>query len=265
MISVAAAAAAFCALRYGGGCGAGWSSAGAVAAFAASQIVAGRIFRRRMTADMQAIQRILADGQKQIQQKVQRWQIRPPGSVQAAQREIEADMRGFVGEALKETEKLSRYKLWVPLVSRQMATAQFQLNWMIKEFDKVDELMPKAILADPTLVAMKLARMYMKKEDPAAILKEYRKRTRRGGYNRNVLPAAAMSWIQLKTGDEQGAFSTLVEALRTSDDATLKANHAHLMNNRPAQFSNSGLGDAWYALHLEEPKVRMQKQRRMYR
>ena len=37
------------------------------------------------------------------------------------------------------------------------------------------------------------------------------------------------------------------------------------MNNRPAHFSNSGLGDAWYALHLEEPKVRMQRQRSFYR
>jgi hypothetical protein len=37
------------------------------------------------------------------------------------------------------------------------------------------------------------------------------------------------------------------------------------MNNRPAHFSNSGLGEQWYSLLLEEPKVRMQRQRQAFR
>jgi hypothetical protein len=31
------------------------------------------------------------------------------------------------------------------------------------------------------------------------------------------------------------------------------------MNNRVAHFNNSGLGDTWYALQLEEPRVKMQR------
>ena len=37
------------------------------------------------------------------------------------------------------------------------------------------------------------------------------------------------------------------------------------MNNRIAHFNNSGIGDQWYALGLEEPKVKAQRQRSMYR
>lgn len=265
VISVSVACGCGALLRFGAGCGAGWSVAGAFVAFFGLQFFAGRLFRKRMAADMQAVQSILADGQKQIQQKVQRWQIRPPGSLRAAQDELAADMRVFVDKALRETEKLSRYRLWVPLVSRQTATAQLQLHWMVKNFDKVDELMPRAILADPSLVAMKMARMYMKGEDAGAIEKFYRKSVRRARYNANVLPAACMAWILLRKNDENGAFSVLTDALGNSDDATLKSNHAHLANNRAANFSNSGLGDAWYALHLEEPKTRQPRQHRRYR
>ena len=37
------------------------------------------------------------------------------------------------------------------------------------------------------------------------------------------------------------------------------------MNNRVGHFSNSGLGDQWYSLLLEEPKVHVQRQRSVYR
>ena len=84
-------------------------------------------------------------------------------------------------------------------------------------------------------------------------------------YNGNVLLAAAMSWMQVKRGDTDGAFKTLTEALKKSDNATLKQNHEILMNNRVAHFSNAGIGDQWYSLLLEEPKVRMQRQRSVYR
>ena len=69
----------------------------------------------------------------------------------------------------------------------------------------------------------------------------------------------------MQRNDSDGAFKTLTEALKKSDDATLKRNHEILMNNRVAHFSNSGLGDQWYSLMLEEPKVKMQRQRSVFR
>jgi hypothetical protein len=151
------------------------------------------------------------------------------------------------------------------MMDRQIATARLQLSWMIKDFRAVDALMPKALLIDPTMAAIKMSRMQMTGADIGEIRKLYRKASSRVRYNQNVLLAAAMSWIEIKRGDVDGAFKTLTEALKKSDNETLKQNHAHLMNNRPAHFSNSGLGEQWYSLLLEEPKVRMQRQRQAFR
>ena len=74
-----------------------------------------------------------------------------------------------------------------------------------------------------------------------------------------------MSWIQVQKNDLDGAFKTLTEALKKSDNEALKRNHEALMNNRPAHFTNSAIGDQWYSLLLEEPKVRMQRPRSVYR
>ncbi len=265
IIAIAVAFGGFAALHFAAGVGIGWSIAAGFACFVAFQLVVGQILRKRMAKDMESVQLILVEGQKKIQTKMQRWQMRPPGSVQAAQKEIAADMKVFVGEALAQTEVLRKYRLWVPLIDRQMATAQMQLNWMIKDFKRVDELMPKVILADPTLAAMKLARLQMTNAPIEEMTKVYQKAVRRLRYNQNVLLAACYSWILVKRGDVDGAFQALTEALKNSDNATLKQNHEHLMNNRPAHFSNSGLGDQWYALHLEEPKVRTQRQRSVFR
>ena len=45
----------------------------------------------------------------------------------------------------------------------------------------------------------------------------------------------------------------------------LKQNHEHLMNNRAKNFSNANLGDKWYSLFLEEPKIHRPRQRMQWR
>ncbi len=255
----------FAALRYAAGWGLPWSiTLGVLAAFAV-QVAVSLVIRKRLMKDMERVQLILADGQKKLQLKMQRWQMRPPGSIQAAQREIMEDTKVFVREALAATECLSRYRGWMPMIDRQKATAQLQLNWMIRDFKKVDELMPKALLVDPTMVAMKIARLQMLEQPIEEIRKVYEKGVRRLKYNQNVLLAACYSWILVKRGLVDEAFKALTEALKNSDNATLRQNHEILMNNRVAHFSNSGLGDMWYSLMLEEPKVRMQRPRSVYR
>ena len=265
LIAIAAAFGGFSASYWAADLGVGWSVFLGALSFAAVQFGFGLSLQRRVKADMAKVQRILEAGQKKLQQKMQRWQMRPPSSMQAAQKEMMDDTRVFVKEALAETEGLRRYRLWVPMIDRQIATAQLQLNWMIREFGKVDELLPKAILLDPTTVAMKLARQQMRGDDLADMEKTYRKGVRRLRYNQNVLLAATWSWILVRRGKEDEAFKALTEALKNSDDATLKRNHECLMNNRVAHFSNSGIGDQWYSLCLEEPKMRTQRQRPVYR
>ena len=234
-------------------------------AFVALQAATGIFMKKKIEAVMKRVQLIMADGQKKLQAKMARWQMRPPGSLKEAQKEIEADTRVFVKEALAATEDLGKYRLWVPMIDRQKATAQLQLNWMIKDFKAVDELMPKALVIGPEMAAIKLARMQMLDAPIEEMRKVYEKGVRRLRYNQNVLVAGCWSWILVRRGLVDEAFKALAEALKNSDDATLKANHEHLMNNRVAHFSNTGLGDQWYSLQLEEPRMRQQRQRPVYR
>ncbi len=264
-IAFAAAFGGFSAAYWGGDLGLGWSIFIGLVSFGVFQFAVGFFLQRKVKSDMMRVQRILEAGQKRLSIKMQRWQLRPPGSVQAAQKEIADDTRVFVKEALAETESLGKYKWWVPMIDRQMATAQLQLNWMIRDFKKVDELMPKAMFLDPTTVAMKLARQQMLGTDLAVMEKVYRKAVRRLRYNQNVLLAATWSWILVARGKVDDAFKALTEALRNSDNECLKRNHECLMNNRVAHFSNSGIGDQWYSLYLEEPKIKTQRQRSVYR
>ena len=238
-------------LGFGLGCGLGWSITGGILAFVVVQVVLGRIIQKRVKAAMDSVQGVLLEGQKRLQAKMARWQTRPPGSIQAAQAEIARDQKVFVREALEQTEVLHTFDNWVPMMRRQIATAQFQLYWMIKEFKKVDELMPKALFLDPTTNAMKLARMYMTDQPVEEMAKVYARATRRLRYNQNVFV--------------DGAFKALNAALEKSDNETLKTNRDHLANNRVAHFSNAAIGDQWYALLLEEPRIHQQRPRQQWR
>ena len=265
LIAIAVASGVFSVFHFAVGLGLGWSITLGVVSFIAFQVIVGLQLRKRVMRDMERVQAILLDGQKKIQAKTQAWQWRPPSSVAAAQKEIFADTKVFVKEALAQTETLRRYRLWVPMIDRQIATAQLQLNWMVKDFKRVDELMPKALMMDPAMVAMKLARLQMLNAPTAEIAKAYEKGVRRFKYNQAVLPAACYTWILVKRGETDAAFKALTAALKNSDNEVLKANHVHLMNDRPAHFTNSGLGDQWYSLMLEEPKIKTQRQRSVYR
>ena len=264
-ISLSVGFGGFAASYWGADIGIGWSITLGILSFGVFQLAVGLFVQRRVKADMEKVQGILLAGQKRLQQKMQRWQMRPPGSIQAAQREIFDDTKVFVREALAETSALEKYRIWVPMMDRQIATARIQLSWMIKDFKTVDALMPKALLVDPMMCCIKMARMQMLNAPVADISKVYQKGVRRVRYNGNVLLAATMSWIELARGDADAAFKTLTEALKKSDNETLKRNHECLMNNRLAHFSNSGIGDQWYSLLLEEPRMHMQRQRSVYR
>ena len=245
--------------------GYGWSCFVGVVGFGVVQMGIGFFLQKKVKAAMKSVEVTLLDGQKAIQAKTQRWQMRPPGSVQAAQNEIARDMRKFVEVALSLTEPLHRFDNWVPMMKRQIATAQFQLYWMIKEYRKCDMLIGKALFVDPTMYAMKMARMYMLDKPTEEIAKVYAKGSRRLRYNQNVLLAATWTWILVKRNDIDAAFKALNEALKNSDNETLKANRDALANNRVAHFSNTNIGDTWWSLGLEEPKVKMQRQRMQWR
>ena len=161
IIAVSAGAATGLALYFTDTFGYGWSIFFGVLGFGAVQISIGVFRQKKVKLAMKAVESVLLEGQKAVQAKTMRWQTRPPGSMQEAQNELARDQRKFVAEALALTEPLHRFDNWVPMMKRQIATAQFQLYWMIKEYRKCDQLMDKVLFVEPTMYAMKMARWHV--------------------------------------------------------------------------------------------------------
>jgi len=242
-----------------GAASAGWSVGWGVLAALAAQAAAGLWLRRKVKAAMDGVQSVLLAGQKKMQQKVSQWQMRPPGSIKQAQIELEREQKGFVEQALARSTELERFFPWTPMLRRQVNTMRMQLYYQIKDYRMVDKLLPSCLFLEPLTAAMKLARMHATGAEGAE--KFFEKQVRRQRYGQGVILYALYAWMRVQKGDVAGAHKVLVRACEKSENETLKRNREHLANNRPGQFSNAGLGDEWYALGLEEPKVKMQRPR----
>ena len=80
ILSVAAGCGGFASAYYAGDWGIGWSVFAGIVCFGVSQGVLGFLLQKRVKREMEGVQSILLAGQKKLQQKMQRWQLRPPGS-----------------------------------------------------------------------------------------------------------------------------------------------------------------------------------------
>lgn len=236
-----------------------WSVLWGLLVLLVCQMGSGLLMRRRITALMNEVQGILGAGQKRLQQKVNQWQIRPPGSIKQAQIELERDQRVFLEQAIARTAILVPYYRWSPLLRKQVNTLRMQLYFQMKQFDEVDRLLPNCLYLDPMTAAMRLARMYTRK-DPE-LDRFFTKQTRRLRYGQGAILYALMSWIAVQRGELDRAHQVLIKACEHMENETLKHNRDLLANNNVKAFSNAGLGDEWYALGLEQPRVKSQRQR----
>lgn len=237
----------------------GWSVGWGVLAVLVVQVSAGLWLRRKVKIAMDRVQEVLLSGQKKLQHKVNQWQMHPPGSVKQAQIEMDREQRVFIEQALARSCELERFFKWTPMLRRQVDTLRMQLYYQIKNFKMVDALLPTCLFLDPMTAAMKLARMHVTGAVDAE--KFFEKQVKRQRYGQGVILYALYAWMCVQRGDLTGAHKVLVRACEKAENETLKRNREHLANNRAAHFSNAGLGDEWYALGLEEPKVKMQRQR----
>jgi len=121
--------------------------------------------------------------------------------------------------------------------------------------------MPRAMMADPMLMCVKLARSYMKGAPVEELTSLFKKFSGKIRYGQGELLYGMYAWMLVQKNDLDGAFKVLVSADSKMESAVLKKNRDLLANNRSSQFSLSGLGDSWYAMFLEEPKVKQQRVR----
>ena len=233
-----------------------WSILWGALVLVAGQLAIGWALRRRLGAVNDRVQAAMQAAQARMQAKLQRWRTRQMTNQKAAEAELAKDRDAMIAEVQAILRPLERYRLWIPLLGRQLATMEVQFAWQKKDWKRVDELLPRALLAEPLLVCMKLARLWAHEAPTEALRKVFRKATRRARYGTTALIYATWSWMLVKRGEVDEAFRALVEADKKNEHATLKANRDALANNRLAHFSNAGFGEEWYALFLEEPKLR---------
>ena len=238
-----------------------WSILWAILILVAGQLAVGWVLRRRLGAVNERVQAVMLAAQAKMQATIQRWRTRQMSNQKAAEAELAKDRDAMIAEVQAILQPLERYRLWIPLLGRQLATMELQFAWQKQDWKRVDALLPRALLVEPVLVCMKLARLWRQDATTEDLRKVFRKATRRARYGTTALIYATFSWMLVKRGEIDEALKVLVEADAKNEHATLKANRDHLANNRLAHFSNAGFGEEWYALFLEEPKVRAQRMR----
>ena len=227
------------------------------------QLLLGLWIRKKINVINGGIQEVLLEAQKQLGKKVRIFQQKPQGNAKAMQKLLEKDQEGYLRQVLDEIDKMAPYCLWNVLLKKQMNTMKMIYLYQLKEFKKVDELMPGVMFFDYRAVSMKLARMY--KNNEAGIDKFFRKKVKKFKGENAVLVYATYAWILMKTDKVDEATKVMIEAKNKTSNPVIIDNWEALVNGNPKKFSNAPLGDDWYALYLEEPKIKQQRvTRQMY-
>ena len=239
--------------------GLAWEICCGLAGFFIAQLAVGLIMRGAVKRRQEKIQAIMLEAQNKINRQINLFQRRPPSGMAAAQQILEKIQNDAARAALAECESFKPLYKWNLMLKRQIAAMQAQLYFQIKEFKKADEYLEYAILQDPQSIAIRMTRLY--RNDDARFEKFSRGKIGRAKGEAAAFLASVYAWIKLKQGDEKAALAALIEAKKESDHPVLIDNYTKLVNGKTRQFSNAGFGDMWYALYLEEPKAKPQRQR----
>ena len=236
-----------------------WGVICGVLGFMAAQLTAGLLLRGAVKRRQERIQTIMQTAQQRINKQLNLYQIRPPSGMRAAQQTLEKLQNDAAKQALAATEDFRPLYLWNLMLKRQIAAMKGQLYYQLREFKKAQECLEHAMILDPQTTAIRMALFY--REGDARLDKFFASKIRRLKSDDAAFVASVYAWIKLKQGDAEKAREALTSARKNSDHPVLIENHSKLMNGKEKQFSNAGFGDIWYALYLEEPKVKPQRQR----
>lgn len=235
-----------------------WAPITSVAVFFAANYLISQRFKKIIEAKMQAIQATLMGGQKAVQEKTLRWRFHPVGNPKQAMIEVQKTMHPFFERAHEQLNDFTQYYNWVPLLEKQVTTMRMQLFYQEKNYQMVDKLLPGCVFMEPVSIAMRMARMYVN-NDPG-LDKFFEKSVGKFRYGDGAIVYGLYAWIAVKKNDIDKAISILDRASKKMENETLVKNIELLKNNKVKQFSLAGLGEEWYALGLEEPRVKFQRQ-----
>ncbi len=210
-----------------------------------------RYFGKRLTNIANQVQNLIQESQNEAQRLINRFQTKPGSSQKVMQTQIEKIVEKGILKALDVLTGARPLYKWSPLAERQINTLKMQLHYQIKGFEEVDRLVSKIIVLDPMTLAMKMARQYHQKS--ADLDKTFRRGVKKFKYEKATLIYSLYAWMLVKRKETEKALEVLAVAKEKTEHETIQRNWQHLANNKPNLFSNAGLGEQWYALHLEAP------------
>ena len=180
------------------------------------QLLVGLWVRSRVNRINRKMQQVMADAQAKLNRKIQMFQNRPGGNVKMMQQMLEKEQFAAMRQALEISHEADKFALWSPMLKKQFNTVRMMLHFQMKEFDKVDELMPRCMFLDARSVATKMARMYQKKTP--GIDEFYRKKGAKFKGEELALLASEYAWILVKEDRADDALKVLVEAKKNTDN-----------------------------------------------
>lgn len=247
--------------------GTGATVAMAIAGLILPQLGIGLVLRRKTSAVTEELQNMMLKGQKQLQMKMNQFQFKQAGNPKMIQRQLERDQQELCKKALAFTDRFEPFRKWNLLMNKQISTMRMQFLYQLKEFGKVDELLAqnllkRPMLMEPMLVAMKMARQF-KNDNAEGAEKTFKRHVKWFRGDRGTLLYALMSWIYMKQGESEKARELLLKGKEVTADEVLARNWEMLSNGKDKSFSNSGLGEEWFGLHLEPLPAPKQKRVRM--
>ncbi len=223
--------------------------------FFGTSIAINLIVRRRLEAIFKDVQAHIEETQGQLRRRIGLMQSRNMSGGKVLQKQLEQEQETAIRDAVAILDRVAPLKRWNLLAERQANTLKGQLYFQIKDFEAAGRCLDKSLVPtpDPLTLAMKMALLYWD-EKFDDIEKAFRRGAKRFKDEKGVLLYAVYSWVLVKRERIDEAIAVLDEGKKRTEDATLKTNWEHLANGRVRHFSNAGLGEQWYALHLEEPK-----------
>ena len=237
-----------------------WGVVLGVLGFIATGIIINLVLKKRLEAVFTGVQGLVEGQQADLRRKINLMQTKMTSGGKGLQRRMEKEQAAGIRQALKHLEQAEPLFKWNILARRQTNTLRAQLHYQIKEFDQADAYFEKCFIMDPLTYTMRMARVYAHAE-PERLEKMFRKGLRRFKDEHATLLYALYSWILVKEKRIDEAVALLNEGKGKTEDETIRANWEHLANGRLRQFSNAGIGEQWYALHLETPKPIKVRQR----
>lgn len=230
----------------------GWSMTWGILCMIIFQLLSGLYIRKKIMLITADIQNLLMEGSKRINRKVQNLQQKAAGNIKFLQKAVEKDQNDLILQAVEATKRIEPYCKWNFMLKKQINTMRMQFYFQIGEFQKVDALLPKSLFFEPLSVAIKMTRQY-KNNDPT-LDKTFTSKIKKFKGDKGSILYALYSWILVQRGDVDAAIKLLSRAKEITGNEVLAQNWENLANGKIKKFSNSGLGEEWYALRLEEPK-----------